>query len=175
MIVPEIYKSEPGFLTQSQYANQPSTLAIILKKLNLEKRETDVNLPENLEILIMRLNDQIEELAEKQSKMDKAINDFLAKIDNKRNQGPTKETITAGPRDMNELSLPKQPPAAICKNQTQEIIKFKKYHIIIRSKFGAPKSFEKISSQEACNTINKVLMEISATCKNAPIRIRAFT
>ncbi|MBW0516527.1 hypothetical protein O181_056242 [Austropuccinia psidii MF-1] len=196
MIVQEIYKSKPGFLTQSQYANQPSTLAIILKKLeNLEKRETNVNLPANLEILIMRLNDRIDELAEKQSNMEKLINYLLAKIDNKRNQGPTKETvspcltnhpsqttnppsfaeITAGPRNMNKLSLPKRPPLAICQNQIQEINKFKKYHIIIRSKFGAPKPFEKISSQEACNTINKVLMEISPTCEHAPIRIRAFT
>ncbi|MBW0511609.1 hypothetical protein O181_051324 [Austropuccinia psidii MF-1] len=73
--------------------------------------------------------------------MDKVINDLLANIDNKRNQGPIKEMvspcptnhpsrttnppsfaeITAGPRKINELSLPKQPPPAICQNQIQKI------------------------------------------------------
>ncbi|MBW0461208.1 hypothetical protein O181_000923 [Austropuccinia psidii MF-1] len=49
MIVPEIYEREPGFLTQSQYVDQLNTLANILQKLeNLEKRETNVNLPANL-------------------------------------------------------------------------------------------------------------------------------
>ncbi|MBW0514842.1 hypothetical protein O181_054557 [Austropuccinia psidii MF-1] len=197
MIVPEIYESEPGFLTQFQYNNQPNTLALILQKLeNLEQKETNVNLPANLETLISRLNDRIDELAEKQSKMDKVINDLLAKIDNSRkkqelpngmvssppfNHPPQTTTslsfaaIAARTGNMNESTLPKRPPPAICQTQPQEFNRFKKYHIVIRSKYGAPKPFEKISSQEACNTINKVLMEINATCENTPIRIRAFT
>ncbi|MBW0529290.1 hypothetical protein O181_069005 [Austropuccinia psidii MF-1] len=66
MIAPEIYKSKPGFLTQSQYVSKSNTLAIILQKLeNLEKTETNVDLPENLEILITHLNDRIDELAKK--------------------------------------------------------------------------------------------------------------
>ncbi|MBW0461210.1 hypothetical protein O181_000925 [Austropuccinia psidii MF-1] len=113
--------------------------------------------------------------------MDKVINNLLAKIDNRKKQGPTNKMVSspptnhlsqitnppsfaeiaAGPRNMRKLSLPKRPPPAICQNQLQKINKFKKYHIVIRSKFGAPKPFEKISSQEACNMINKVLMEIS--------------
>ncbi|MBW0494180.1 hypothetical protein O181_033895 [Austropuccinia psidii MF-1] len=77
--------------------------------------------------------------------------------------------------NMKKSTLPKCPPPAIFQNQPQEFNRFKKYHIVIRLKYGAPKPFEKVSSQEACNTINKVLMEINATCKNTPIRIRAFT
>ncbi|MBW0490154.1 hypothetical protein O181_029869 [Austropuccinia psidii MF-1] len=141
IIAPEIYKSKPGFLTQSQYVDQPNTLAIILQKVeNIEKRETNVNLPANLEILITCLNDRIDELAAKQSKMDKVINDLLAKIDNRKRQGQTNEMVSspptnhlsqttnlpsfaeiaAGPRNMNELSLPKRPPQEICQNQLQK-------------------------------------------------------
>ncbi|MBW0462266.1 hypothetical protein O181_001981 [Austropuccinia psidii MF-1] len=112
MIIPEIYKSKPGFLTQTHNENQSNILTIILQKIeNLEKRETN-------------------------------------------------------------LTLPKRPPPEMCQAQPQEHNKFKKYPIIICTKFGAPKPFEKTSPQVACNTINKALME---NCDNTPIRIKAFT
>ncbi|MBW0499330.1 hypothetical protein O181_039045 [Austropuccinia psidii MF-1] len=197
MIIPEIYESEPGFLTQPQHNNQSNVLSSIFQKLeDLEMKVTNANLPTNLETLITRLNDRIDELAEKQRKMDKIINDLLIKSDNnKKSQGSSNElvspppsthlpqattqlsfaAVTAGTKNTNEQTLPKRPPPALCQNQPQEINKFKKYHIVIQTKFGTPKPFEKVSSQEACNTINKVLMEINATYENAPIRIRAFT
>ncbi|MBW0504586.1 hypothetical protein O181_044301 [Austropuccinia psidii MF-1] len=83
MILQEIYKSEPGFLTQSQNDNQLNTLAIILQKLeNLEKRETNISLPKNLETLITQLNSRIEKSEGKKLKIDKVINELLTKIIN---------------------------------------------------------------------------------------------
>ncbi|MBW0537635.1 hypothetical protein O181_077350 [Austropuccinia psidii MF-1] len=153
MIVPEIYKSEPRFLAQSQYNNQQNILATILQKLeNLEKKETGNNLPANLKMLILCLNDKIDELAKKQLKMDKVINDLLAKIDNSRKKQGTSNGMVSSPlinhppqetnpisfaeiatiaRNMNESTLPKNPPPAIFQNKPQEFNRFKKYHIVI--------------------------------------------
>ncbi|MBW0469149.1 hypothetical protein O181_008864 [Austropuccinia psidii MF-1] len=198
MIIPEIYESEPGFLTQTQNSNQSDILTIILQKIeNLEKREANLTLPTAMTTLITRLNDRIDELAKKQSKMDKIINDLLTKIDsgNKQRQmasnhvstsppenpPPTTTTplsfaaVTASTQNRNEPNLPKKPPPIICQNQPQETNKFKKFHIIIRTKFGAPKPFKKTSPQEACNKINKALMDVNANVDNTPIQIKAFT
>ncbi|MBW0546205.1 hypothetical protein O181_085920 [Austropuccinia psidii MF-1] len=80
MIIPDIYESKPGLLTQTQYNNQQRILAIILQKIKiLEKRETNMNLPTAIMTLIIHLNNRIDKLAEKKSKMDKVINELLEK------------------------------------------------------------------------------------------------
>ncbi|MBW0524713.1 hypothetical protein O181_064428 [Austropuccinia psidii MF-1] len=71
------------FCTKTQKNNQSNILTTILQKMeNLEKREANVTLPMGLTTLIMQLNHRIDELIEKQSKMDKIINDLLTRIDN---------------------------------------------------------------------------------------------
>ncbi|MBW0478451.1 hypothetical protein O181_018166 [Austropuccinia psidii MF-1] len=88
---------------------------------------------------------------------------------------PSFAMMTAKTTSTNNKSLPKRPPQAECLNQTQEQNQFKRFYIVIRTKIGAPKPFEKMTPQEAFNKINKVLIEINANCKNIPIRIKAFT
>ncbi|MBW0496568.1 hypothetical protein O181_036283 [Austropuccinia psidii MF-1] len=197
MIIPEIYESEPGFLTQTQSNNPSNILTTILQKIeNLEKREANITLPTGLTTLITRLNDRIDELAEKQSKMDKVINDLLTKINdgNKHrqltnnlvsfpspNSPPSARTplsfaaAAANTQHRIEPTLPKRPPPEICQQQTQESNKFKKFDIVIQTKFGAPKPCKRTSPQEACNKINKALMDVNANCNNTPVRIKAFT
>ncbi|MBW0472931.1 hypothetical protein O181_012646 [Austropuccinia psidii MF-1] len=150
MIIPEIYESKPGFLTQSQSTDHLNILAVILQKLeNLEKRDANTNLPANLETLITQLNDRTDELAEKKSNMDKVINNLLAKIDNNsKDRRPTSaivstpptntqtqtthplsfSAVTAGNRNTNEMALPKRP------HQPYARTRFKRYHIVIRTK-----------------------------------------
>ncbi|MBW0506595.1 hypothetical protein O181_046310 [Austropuccinia psidii MF-1] len=170
MIIPEIYESKPGFLTQSQHNSQPNILAIILQNLeNLENKETNTNLPANLETLITFNNSKKE-----QGPSNKQVSPSHSNQPTGATTQPSFAAITAGTRSMNKQTLPRRLPPEICQNHPQETNRFKKYHIVIRSKFGTPKPFEKISLQEACSTINKVLIEINATCNNTPIGIRAF-
>ncbi|MBW0494384.1 hypothetical protein O181_034099 [Austropuccinia psidii MF-1] len=197
MIIPEIYKSKPGFLTQTQSNNPLSILTTILQKIeNLEKREANITLPTDLTTLITRLNDRIDELAEKQSKMDKVINDLLTKInDGNKHRQPKNNLVSlplsnspplartpllftaaaANTQHRIEPTLPKRPPSEICQQPTQESNKLKKFHLVIQTKFGAPKRFKRKSPQEACNKINKALMDVNANCDNTPVRIKAFT
>ncbi|MBW0483346.1 hypothetical protein O181_023061 [Austropuccinia psidii MF-1] len=196
MIIPEVYQSEPGFLTQTQNEAHSSILSIILQKIeNLEKKETNMILPTAMTTLITKLNDQIDDLTEKQFSMEKVINDLLTKLDNTHKQQTTTNntvspplpkspqasaplsfaTIAATPTSTNDTSLPKQPPQAACLNRTQEQNQFKKFHIVIRTQISAPKPFEKTTPQEACNRINKALMDINGNCDNTPIRIKALT
>ncbi|MBW0589792.1 hypothetical protein O181_129507 [Austropuccinia psidii MF-1] len=170
MIIPEIYKSEPGFLTQSQHDSHLHTLAIIIQKLeNLEKIETNVTLPQNLEMLLTCLNDRIN-IGRQTETHKKQVSPTPVNQPPHTTPPLSFAAITAGNNNTNSSALPKRPQKAICQNEPQEINRFKKYHIVIRSKFGAPKPFKNISSQEACNKINKKLRDINATCENAPIR-----
>ncbi|MBW0529293.1 hypothetical protein O181_069008 [Austropuccinia psidii MF-1] len=197
MIIPKIYKSKPGFLTQNRNEDHSNILKLILKKIQiLEKPETNLTLRTAITTLITRLNHKIEELAKKQAKMDKIINDLLKTVNINANtqQKNNNPVSTPPPNNLNQemhplffaamaaktqkttgLILPKRPPPEIFQTQPHKNNSFKKYHIIIRTKFGAPKPFEKTPPQAACNTINKVLMEMNANCDNTPIRIRAFT
>ncbi|MBW0493891.1 hypothetical protein O181_033606 [Austropuccinia psidii MF-1] len=197
MIIPEIYESEPGFLNQNRNEDQSNILTLILKKIEtLENREANITLPTALTTLLTRMNNKIKELTEKQAKTDKIIEDLLRKINNntntqktsnntentRQNNNPSQESlplsfaaVTAKNPKTTDPILPKRPPPELCQTQAQDYNKFKKYHIVIRTKFGAPKPFKKTSPQTACNTINKALMDINANCDNTPIRIRAFT
>ncbi|MBW0579885.1 hypothetical protein O181_119600 [Austropuccinia psidii MF-1] len=58
MIIPEVYKSKPGFLTQTQNETQLRILTSILQKKigNLEKKETDMTLPTTMKTTITCLN-----------------------------------------------------------------------------------------------------------------------
>ncbi|MBW0516043.1 hypothetical protein O181_055758 [Austropuccinia psidii MF-1] len=82
---------------------------------------------------------------------------------------------TAGTHARNEPSLPKRPPPSVFQNQLQENNRFKKFHIVIQTKFGAPKPFKKTLPQEAYNRINKALMDANANVDNMPIQIKVFT
>ncbi|MBW0482641.1 hypothetical protein O181_022356 [Austropuccinia psidii MF-1] len=196
MIIPEIYESEPGFLTQMHNEDQSNILTIILQKIeSLERRETNLTLPTAITTLITRLNDRIENIEKRQTKMEKIIEDLLNKTEvNNKSQQKTNDIVSTPSHRNPNLethpisfaamaaktpttgpTLPKRPPPEMCQTQPQEHNKFKKYHIVIRTKFGAPKPFEKTSPQTACNTINKALMEINANYDNTPIRIRAFS
>ncbi|MBW0521937.1 hypothetical protein O181_061652 [Austropuccinia psidii MF-1] len=197
MIIPEIYESKPGFLTQAHNEDQSNILTIILQKIeSLERRETNLTLPTAITTLITRLNEKIERLEKRQTKMDEIINNLLNKVENIANSQQKTNNIVSTPSHKNPnlethpLSfaaiaaktpattgpmLPKRPPPEMCQTQPQEHNKFKKYHIVICTKFGAQKPFKKTSPQAACNTINKALMEINANYDNTPIRIRAFT
>ncbi|MBW0535156.1 hypothetical protein O181_074871 [Austropuccinia psidii MF-1] len=68
MIIPEIYESEPGFLTQAAMTT-----------------------------LITRLNDKIEELAMNQAKMDKIINDLLNTVNNNAKPRQTDNNLVSTP------------------------------------------------------------------------------
>ncbi|MBW0486189.1 hypothetical protein O181_025904 [Austropuccinia psidii MF-1] len=150
MIIPEIYKSEPGFLTQA------NILTIILQKIeSLERRETNLTLPAAITTLITRLNEKIERLEKRQTKMDKIIDDLLNKVENIASSQQKTNNILSTPSHNNPnlethpLSfaaiaaktppttrpiLPKRPPPEMCLTQPQEHNKFKKYHIVIRTK-----------------------------------------
>ncbi|MBW0479973.1 hypothetical protein O181_019688 [Austropuccinia psidii MF-1] len=128
--------------------------------------------------------------------MDEVINDLLTKINNgNKHQKLTNNLVSlplsnsppsartpllfaaeaANTQHRIEPTLPKWPPPEICQQLTQERNKFKKFHIVIQTKFGAPKPFKQKSPQEACKKINKALMDINANCNNTPVRIKAFT
>ncbi|MBW0544876.1 hypothetical protein O181_084591 [Austropuccinia psidii MF-1] len=108
MIIPKIYESEPGFLTQTQSNNPLNILTTILQKIeNIEKREANITLPTGLTTLITRLNDRIDELAKKQLKMDKVINYLLTNINN----GNKHRRLTNNPVSFpSSNSPPSEPP-----------------------------------------------------------------
>ncbi|MBW0569355.1 hypothetical protein O181_109070 [Austropuccinia psidii MF-1] len=102
--------------------------------------------------------------------MDKVINDLLTKINNGNKHRQLKNNLVGLPSSKSPLSartslsfaaaaantkhriepsLPKRPPPEICQQPTQDSNKFKKIHIVIPKKFGAPKPFEQSSPQEA--------------------------
>ncbi|MBW0548669.1 hypothetical protein O181_088384 [Austropuccinia psidii MF-1] len=149
MIIPEIYESEPE---------------------TLEKREANITLPTALTTLLTRLNDKIEELTEKQARTDKIIEDLLKRVNNitntqqknnniERTHQPDNLIQETHPLSFAEVTaknpkttgpvLPKRPPPELCQAQSQDNNRFKKYHIVICTKFGAPKPFEKTSPQTA--------------------------
>ncbi|MBW0528702.1 hypothetical protein O181_068417 [Austropuccinia psidii MF-1] len=128
--------------------------------------------------------------------MDKVINNLLAKINNgnkhqQQKNNPVSLPLSSSPSPARtpllfaavaantqhqiEPTLLKRPPPEICQQPTQETNKFKKFHIVIRTKFWAPKPFEQTSPQEACNKINKALMDVNANCDKTPVRIKDFT
>ncbi|MBW0531315.1 hypothetical protein O181_071030 [Austropuccinia psidii MF-1] len=98
-----------------------------------------MTLPAVMTTLITHLNDIIEDLEEQQMKMEKVIDNLLAKLDksNKKqtttnnmvstplSKSPHRTTplsfamITARTPNTNNTSLPKHPPQAACLNQTQ--------------------------------------------------------
>ncbi|MBW0465015.1 hypothetical protein O181_004730 [Austropuccinia psidii MF-1] len=111
----------------------------------------------------MHSNNKIKELVEKKSKMDKVINDLVAKInESKKQQRSSKELVSppptnqppcrtnplsfaaraAGGKIMNKPPLPRFPQPEIFQNKHQETNIFKKYHILMWSKFRAPKPFD---------------------------------
>ncbi|MBW0488980.1 hypothetical protein O181_028695 [Austropuccinia psidii MF-1] len=155
MIIQEVYKSQPGFLTQTQNETQSSILSIIIQKIeNLERKETNMTLHTAMSTSMTRLNDRINELTEKQSMMEKVINDLLSKRDKTHEQQATTNNmvspslpkspqtsaplsfamITAKTTSMNDTGLPKRPPQVACLNRTQEQNQFKKFHIVIWTK-----------------------------------------
>ncbi|MBW0480610.1 hypothetical protein O181_020325 [Austropuccinia psidii MF-1] len=122
-----------------------------------------MTLPAVMTTLITRLNNVIDDLVEKQMKMEKVIDNLLVKLDkvNKKHtttnnivstplsKSPHRTTplsfemITARTPNTNNTSLPKHPPQAACLNQTQEHKQFKRFYIVIQTKAGVPKPFEK--------------------------------
>ncbi|MBW0567085.1 hypothetical protein O181_106800 [Austropuccinia psidii MF-1] len=171
MIIPEIYESEPSFLTQANNKDQSNILTIILQKIeNLERRETNLTLPTAISTLITRLNDKIEKLEKRQTKMDKIIDDLLNKVEiNTKSQQRTNDIQPKLQRQQDRY-YPNVHHLKCAKPNLKNTTNSKSITLS-----SAPKPFEKTSPQAPCNTINKALMEINANHDNTLIRIRAFT
>ncbi|MBW0564646.1 hypothetical protein O181_104361 [Austropuccinia psidii MF-1] len=109
MIIPKIYERDPGCLTQTQNYNQLNILTTICQKIeNLEKIEANVTLPTGLTTLITQISNRIDELTEKQLKMDKIINALLTKIDkcNKQEQEINNLVSLPSPNNSPSTSTP---------------------------------------------------------------------
>ncbi|MBW0488301.1 hypothetical protein O181_028016 [Austropuccinia psidii MF-1] len=161
MFSPQIYEDEHGFLNSTH--TQTDAITLILEKINeIEKQLHHQNLPSELTTLLNRLCDKVESLAAKQSETDKAIGAILKRLDQLENQPTNKQ------KETNKPTATAQTPTPTDQN------KFKKYSIVIRTKFGATKPFAGKTTQEAYNRVNKALMEVNAKHDNNPIRIKAI-
>ncbi|MBW0522000.1 hypothetical protein O181_061715 [Austropuccinia psidii MF-1] len=108
IIIPKIYKNKPGFLIQTQNYNQSKILTIIPQKMkNLKRKEANMTLSTAIETLIMQLNNRIDDLTEKQFKMDKLIDYLLAKINNCRKKQITNSLVnTPASNNLPPVTIP---------------------------------------------------------------------
>ncbi|MBW0468751.1 hypothetical protein O181_008466 [Austropuccinia psidii MF-1] len=189
MISPQIYKDEPGFFNPAN--SQTDSIALILEKINeLEKKISQPSLPNDLTTLLSRLCKNIESLTEKQKETDKMIKLMLNRLDTLENRPTNTQTIVStntrpnrstnnGPLSYADAiitgtqkamhPLPKKPSFPTQDLPQSEQNKFKKFSIVIRTKFGATKPFKGITTQESYNRVNKALMEVNAKQDNNPL------
>ncbi|MBW0528314.1 hypothetical protein O181_068029 [Austropuccinia psidii MF-1] len=81
-------------------------------------------------------------------------------------------SATNNPRPTNPL--PNKPATIVQPPSTTEQNKFKKFSIVIRTKFVATKPFAGKTTQEAYNKVNKALMEVNVKQDKNPIQIKAI-
>ncbi|MBW0500943.1 hypothetical protein O181_040658 [Austropuccinia psidii MF-1] len=189
VISPQIYKDEPGFFNPAN--SQTNSTALILGNINkLKKKISQRSLPNDLTTLLSRLCEKIESLTEKQKETDKTIKLMLNRLDafenrptntqaivstnirptNRTNNGPLSyaDAITTGTQKATH-PLPKKPTFATQYLSQSEQNKFKKFSMVICTKFGATKPFKGITTQESYNRVNKALMEVNAKQDNNPV------
>ncbi|MBW0492182.1 hypothetical protein O181_031897 [Austropuccinia psidii MF-1] len=170
MISPQIYKEKPGFFNQA--SSQTDATTLILKKVNtLENKLSQRSLPLELITLLNKLCEKVESLTGRQKETDKAIKIMLSRLDNlekrptgtnaidvsktpqlgnRTNTAPLsyeEAIITKPPRSTHQL--PKKPTFIPPNLPLLEQNKFKKFSIVIQTKFGTTKPFKGKLTQES--------------------------